>query len=245
VSDNRITCDDVQSALSARLDGEDPGLAPAAVEAHLEGCPRCRDFAREVSRARALAPVPAGTAPPAAADRAGAVTAAAGRVDRGGVWWLLRALLGVVALGYLVTAVPELLFSNEPHHAHLARHLGAFEAAYGVALLFVAVRPAKARAMVPFTVALAAVMGVVMVVDLLNGEAAPLTELSHVLEVAGLVLVWALATRRGWPGRHDVRTHGPSRGAGPGVEPRPPPSRPTLVVAPDTGQPRVPRQRAG
>jgi predicted anti-sigma-YlaC factor YlaD len=250
MSEPGSTCDRVQAALSARLDGEDPGMAEATVQDHLERCPRCRAFDRATGSARLL---PVDTTPPGperagarqpGVDLSGTVTAAAGRVDRAGVWWLLRALLGVVAVGYLVTAVPELLFSNEPHHAHLARHLGAFEAAYGVALLFVAVRPAKARAMVPFTIALAAAMGVVMVVDLVNGNATPLTELSHVLEVAGLVLVWALATRRGWPGRHEIRSDGRRPGPGSAVE-HPPPSRPTLVVASDSGKPQVPRQRAG
>ena len=37
-------------------------------------------------------------------------------------------------------------------------------------------------------------------VDVADGHAPAFGELSHVLELAGLVLVWLLATRRGWPG---------------------------------------------
>lgn len=263
MSGSEPECEQVEAALSARLDGEDPGLDDDVVAVHLAGCAGCRAFEQRLGRPvldtsappTGLAPVrplravsAADTADPPAGpdpspDLAARVTAVAAAEDRAGVWWVLRGLLAVVAVGYLATAVPELLFASDPHHAHLARHLGAFEAAYGVGLLFVAVRPAKARAMVPFTLTLAAVMFVVMVVDLVNGQAFLLNELSHVLEVAGLVLVWLLATRRGWPGRRDERSR-TSRGPGAaGSEPGGP--RPTLVVAEPGDEPRLSRPRAG
>jgi predicted anti-sigma-YlaC factor YlaD len=34
-----MTCDDVRAALSARLDGEDPGASSAALDAHTDSCP--------------------------------------------------------------------------------------------------------------------------------------------------------------------------------------------------------------
>jgi predicted anti-sigma-YlaC factor YlaD len=260
MSGSAVDCERVEAALSARHDGDDPGLSASVVESHLDGCARCRAF--DASLGHAVASVrplrPVGT-PPAAigsaasgddrdpardASLADRVTAVAAAEDRAGVWWVLRGLLALVAVGYLATAVPELLFASDPHHAHLARHLGAFEAAYAVGLLFVAARPAKARAMVPLTVALAVVMGVVMLVDLLAGRAFLLNETSHVLEVAGLVLVWLLATRRGWPGRRDSRVGGPSRGSPPSDDAAPP-RRPTLVVATDDERPHPVGRRAG
>src|SRR5437762_8193478 len=36
-----VMCEDVQAALSARLDGEEPGLEDALVEAHVAGCVTC------------------------------------------------------------------------------------------------------------------------------------------------------------------------------------------------------------
>ena len=132
-------------------------------------------------------------------DLADRVVAAAGAVDRGGVWWVLRALLAVVAVAYLVVDVVALLFDDGPN-SHVAHHLGVFEVAYAVTLLFVAMRPARARALVPFTVVLAIGMVVFAVVDVADGHAPALGEVSHLLELAGLVLVWLLATRRGWPG---------------------------------------------
>ena len=149
-------------------------------------------------------------------DLADRVVAAAGPVDRSGVWWVLRALLAVVALAYIAVDVVGLLLDDGPE-SHVAHHLGVFEVAYAVTLLFVAVRPARARALVPFTVVLAIGMAVVAVVDIVGGHAFPLSELSHLLELAGLVLVWLLATRRGWPGRAPERDGRPAEGDGPAL----------------------------
>jgi protein SCO1/2 len=38
------TCTDYRQALSARVDGEDPGLDPAELDRHLAGCPDCQAF---------------------------------------------------------------------------------------------------------------------------------------------------------------------------------------------------------
>lgn len=237
-----VNCGRVQAALSARHDGEEPGLPDETLEAHLSGCASCREFATVLDdpdgSLRAVRREPVSVARRAAGghrpDLAAQITSLAAREDRAGVWWVLRLLLALVALGYLAMAVPELVFAADPHHAHLARHLGAFETAYAVGLLFVAARPAKARAMVPFTVALAAVMGVAMVVDLAGGHAFPLGETTHLLELAGLVLVWLLATRRGWPGGQALRQYVESRAGRPPV----PASRPALVPVPDEGPSR-------
>jgi hypothetical protein len=167
-------------------------------------------------------------------------------VDRGGVWWLLRAALCAVAVGYLLLAVPALLFEDNLHHGHLAAHLGAFGVAYGVALLFVALRPATARALVPFTIALAAAMFLLAVIDVARGRAPALGEFQHLLELAGLVLVWLLATRRSWatpaetaaaPARH-LRVVRP----GPAPE-QPDPERPASGAEDRNADPDVPEVR--
>jgi hypothetical protein len=54
-------CEDVRVAMSARLDGEDPGLAPEQIDGHLSGCPGCAAWLGEVERlagAVRLAPAP-------------------------------------------------------------------------------------------------------------------------------------------------------------------------------------------
>jgi predicted anti-sigma-YlaC factor YlaD len=178
-------CVEVSEALSARHDGEAAPLSTAAVAAHLATCASCREFERSLSET----------------ELARKVVARSRRSASSTGWWVLRTLLALVAIGYLVTAVPEMLFTTDLHHGHLAHHLGVFEASYGVMLCLIAVRPARARAIVPFTAVLAIGMVAFAVTDMANGRAFPLAESAHLLELAGLVLVWLLATRRGWPGR--------------------------------------------
>jgi hypothetical protein len=241
---NGVDCEQVQASLSARLDGEDPGLDPAAEESHLRRCPSCREFQRSLPavmttvRADDLGAGHSG-------DVASRITKLAGPIDRSGVWWVLRALLFATALGYLLLEIPELMLSNDPHHGHLAHHLGIFEAAYAITLIVVAFRPAKARAMVPFTAVLAVGMVLFAVIDVVRGEAFPLSELSHTLELAGLVLVWLLATRRGWPGRAQGG-HAPVQGGSPTNDPPPRSERPDLTVVDQLDRRRQPpSQRAG
>lgn len=39
-----VDCPSVRAALSAALDGEDPGMPPASARRHVEACPGCRAF---------------------------------------------------------------------------------------------------------------------------------------------------------------------------------------------------------
>src|SRR3954464_5366047 len=57
-----MTCMQIHQAISARLDGEDPGLDESTVYAHLAGCADCRAFshrAESLHRSVRLAPAPA------------------------------------------------------------------------------------------------------------------------------------------------------------------------------------------
>jgi len=241
VEHNQISCEDAVVALSALADGEDPGVPQAVVDAHVDECAACRRFQSQLDQVVVpFSPAPPVTAvpePEQAQQFVERVVAEAGTVDRSGVWWLLRALLAAVAIGYLLIAVPEMLFSTDVHHGHIAHHLGIFSTAYAVTLLFVAVRPSRARALVPFTVVMAVGMAAFAVSDVMNGEAVALSEMSHLLELAGLVLVWLLATRRGWPGRAPLQAE-TSPAAGPATAMY----RPALQVVKD--DPAGPSQRA-
>ena len=44
-----VDCDAASEAISARMDGEELPMASTALDAHLAGCPRCRDFEAEVA----------------------------------------------------------------------------------------------------------------------------------------------------------------------------------------------------
>src|SRR4249919_2756145 len=66
--------------------------------------------------------------------------------DRAAHWSILRIVLAIVAVQVIAFALPALVLGEEQQTGiHAARHLGAFEVAYGVALLVVVVRPARAR----------------------------------------------------------------------------------------------------
>ena len=73
----------------------------------------------------------------------------------GGDWSIVRALLAVVAVEIIVVSVPALLGDEQATSPHAARHLGAFAVAYGVGLLVVVARPARARTMLPVAAVLA------------------------------------------------------------------------------------------
>src|SRR5256885_5454420 len=45
-----VMCEDVRVAMSARLDGEDPGLAPEEIDGHVVGCADCSAWLTEVRR---------------------------------------------------------------------------------------------------------------------------------------------------------------------------------------------------
>jgi predicted anti-sigma-YlaC factor YlaD len=125
-----------------------------------------------------------------------------------GVRWALVA----VALGQLVLALPDLVLGEDGGVTlHVARHAGSLMAAMAVGLIYVAWRPERAFGLLPIASALAACMVVTAVLDSADGEAHALGELHHLLEVAGLVLVWLLAGRP--RPRLPLRSRSPQRAA--------------------------------
>ena len=131
-------CERWREAISAELDGEDPGVDRRLLDAHLTRCPACRSFASAV----AATPGRASDPPPDAADLSRRVRKLSALADRAGRWSVVRVLLTVVGVQIVAMSLPGLILGDEQDTAaHAARHLGAFAAAYGVGLLVVAVRP--------------------------------------------------------------------------------------------------------
>ncbi len=186
-----MTCERWRDAISARLDGEDPGVDPALVDAHLARCADCRAFEAAAGEARRGQRV--GTAP-TVPDVSRHVRKAVAVADRAGRWSIVRALLIVVAVQIVAFSLPALVLGDEQDtSSHAARHLGAFTAAYGVGLLVVAVRPARARAMLPVAAVLAGALVITAIVDLTDGRVPLVDEAQHLPEVLSVVLVWLLA----------------------------------------------------
>lgn len=189
-----MQCEQFQDALSARLDGEapPPGLDDAAVDAHVETCATCSAFAAgAATQHRALRVRPAEPVP----DLTNAILAAlppSARPQPVREW--ARYALFAVAATQLLLALPAVLLGEDPGASiHVARELGSFDVALGIGLLWAAWQPRRALGLLPMVVALAGAMLVTAVLDVTRGEAPALGEAHHLLDLAGLVLLWALA----------------------------------------------------
>ncbi len=200
------TCTDIREAISAALDGEDPGLPAEVVERHVATCPACQAFEQQSSTLHTAVRV---RRAPAVPDRTRAILAATAADDRAPLWLAVRLLLAAVAIVEGLIFTPALLYGDDggvPTHA--ARHLGAFGLAFAVALLVVAIRPRQARSLVPMTVTLTGAMVIAACIDTIGGKTSPFLEAHHLLEVLGTVLVWLLAVPASWPRRQRARAVG-------------------------------------
>lgn len=236
-----MSCEQYRDAISARLDGEDPGLPDASLDAHLAACPDCASWAAAARRVTRLVRV--GPAEPVP-DLTAAVLAAAGpprrRLRPGEL--LVRAGLGLVALGQLLLSWPSLLGQDSMAQTmHGAHESGAWNAALAVALGWVAVRPRHAAGLVPLLAALLAGLVGVSLPDLVHGYVDPGRLSTHLLVGCGLGLVATLA----WV-RRDPR---PSRGGrGGGIRPAHPAGGADGGQPAATGPPRgfrLPRPASG
>lgn len=203
-----MTCDDVRAALSARLDGVDPRTAPAALDAHTEGCPGCRDWLARAERVTRLVRVRAVAVPDltasvlaaVAADplAAGRTAAAAARARR----QLLRVAVAVAAVAQLAIALPILLAGlGVSVDSHTSREMASFDVALAVGFALAAWRPERARAFVPVALVLAVCLAGTSAVDIANSTTALVHEVGHLAAVVQAGLLWALGRVSGEPDR--------------------------------------------
>ena len=186
-----MSCDPWLEAISARADGEDVQIDARMIDAHIATCASCRAFAANVHGLRRSASIEVADPMP---DLSGVVVKAARLADRGSVWWVLRLGLGVVAMQVLLLSVPALFLGHAAgSDEHAARHQGSFAIAYAIGLLVVALRPAKARGMLPLAAALAGCLAITAIIDISEGRTPMVAELHHLPELVGLLLVWLLA----------------------------------------------------
>jgi predicted anti-sigma-YlaC factor YlaD len=210
---SQLTCTACREAVSARLDGEEPGVPTAAVQAHLTSCAGCRGYEQAACQLLAVREQSAGYAP----DLTGAILASIGATTQaastqgdsrpGGARSLeLRIALAVVAVLQLLLGLPALVWGSDagaPIHA--ARELGSFSAALAVGLLVCAWQPRRIAGMLPVAGALGALLAVTAILDLTSGRTLAIGEISHLLEMGGVVLLILL-------GRANPTTHvGPGR----------------------------------
>ena len=180
--------------MSARLDGEDPGVSGARIDAHLAACPDCRGWAAAAGSLPALteAPVERTTPDPGVL----AALLSEGRTGRGALvsvreW---RMALAVIAVVQLVTAWPGVLTGGHAS-VHIAHELTSWDIGLAVGFLFLAWQPSRAWGALPLVALLVACLTGASVVDLVSGAALLGRESVHLLEVAGLGCLWMLARR--------------------------------------------------
>jgi predicted anti-sigma-YlaC factor YlaD len=197
-----MTCTQIRSALSARLDGEDAGIDEAAMHAHLATCADCRRYSHDAERLhRGIRLAPAPSIP----DRAAGILAAIGAdslardaTDMDAAHdtdtrRLLSWLLVAIALVQIGVAIPALLGSDAGLPVHTARHIGSFDVALGVGFLFAAWRPSRLPGLLPVVTALVVCLAGSSLLDVISGNTAAFGEAQHVTDVAGLAVMWLLA----------------------------------------------------
>jgi predicted anti-sigma-YlaC factor YlaD len=196
-----MTCEEVRNALSARLDGEDPGAGAEWLDSHLARCAACARWltrAERVTRAIRLRPVevPDLTAGVLAAVDADPEVNAALRRRAGvtrGRHDILRIAVGAAAVAQLMLALPLLLgglgMMADPH---TNREMASCDVALAVGFALAAYRPERARAFVPVAFVLAICLAGTSAHDIANASTALVHEIGHLAAVVQAALLWAL-----------------------------------------------------
>lgn len=178
------------------MDGEAAGVDPASLQQHLDRCPDCvrwRDAATRLDRRVRIGPA-AGPQP----DVAERVLAQVRLPRRLGWRGPLRVAVLVVALvqlgiGAANMVLPLGFHGGMPMSAHMSHEVAAFNLAFGVALMMIAVRPVRARAHVPVLGVFLVVIASASVFDLLDGAVSWTRLATHAPILVGLLLATALA----------------------------------------------------
>lgn len=181
-----MTCDQFRELISADLDGELGVDDTAALDDHLAECATCvayQDQARSLRRSVRLDLAhQLGTLPPVDVTVAGRLTGVSA----------LRYALFVIG-GTLIALNVGNLLGTGGLEDHVARHDGVFGAALGVGMISVAWRPHRAIGLVPVTSAVAMLMAMVAIRDLVGDNASMLAEAVHLIEFAGLACLWIIS----------------------------------------------------
>jgi predicted anti-sigma-YlaC factor YlaD len=194
------SCLDARVLISAAADDELRGDELRALELHLEGCPECQ------ARADAVAKLTRSIRLRSAALEGEFVRRVVSRsrparLGRGG--WLRPALawLGIVIA---IESTRPLVFGEiDGTPTHIARHLGASGLALAIGMIYAAWRPHRAFGLLPLVTALLATTLLSTLLDTVDGDRSVLSEAYHVLELAGLVVLWMVAGSPGWERMRD------------------------------------------
>ena len=175
---------------AARLDGELTATDERRLDEHLHGCASCSSVVARLERSARSARL---QSPPTVPDLSPAILARAHPPHPGRRQWVRWSLATLAAYG-LLRSVPVLLYGTELGAGiHVARHLGALNAALFIGMLFAAWRPVRAFGLLPMAGALGATLLAGAVADSMTGHTHALTEAHHFVELGSVVLLWMLA----------------------------------------------------
>ncbi|MEO8266693.1 MAG: zf-HC2 domain-containing protein [Ilumatobacteraceae bacterium] len=205
---NDMDCSRWRDALSAIADGESAGIDERLVEAHVARCAGCQSYQDMIQSSPSIER----SAAPEMRDLSGSIARLNAAADRAAHWSILRIVLAVVAVQVVAFAMPALILGEELGVAtHSARHLGAFGVAYGVALMVVVVRPARARSILPVAMVLAGAQVLGAIVDLATGRIPLVGETRHLPQIISVFLIWFLAVPTSRGGRTSTKPDEPPR----------------------------------
>ena len=183
-----MRCERIRAALSARIDGEDPGLPDGELNAHLGVCAECRAWqqrAHAVTRRTRLGGAFLGH------DLTPAVLAASTVAPaRPGLRLAQRGSLIALALAQFAIAAP-MLFLGRDHDAgvHAAHELGSFNMALAIAFAVGAARPALSAGLAWVCALAATGLVATAIADLISGQAIGLDEAQHLVAAVGAALL--------------------------------------------------------
>lgn len=181
-------CEDYREAISARIDGEDGGVAEGTLARHLADCSACRAFETAALAATRRARLrPAEAVPDLTGPILAGITASPRLAPTPSV---VRLTLALVAAAQAVGAIPALVGNDSGATLHVAHEQGAWGLALAAALALAAWRPARATALLPFLAVFVVTMSALTLADVVGGRVAPTAELPHLMAALGLVLLW-------------------------------------------------------
>jgi predicted anti-sigma-YlaC factor YlaD len=181
-----VTCSTARELISARIDGELDAADETQLDSHLQSCVSCLEYQedafalRRALRMRVVEPEPAANV---SVDLAGSLQGVS----------ILRWALFVIGGTLVVLNLSPIISPDGGAGAHLDRHDGVFGMALGIGMLAVAAKPHRAIGLVPLTSAIALLMTIVAIADLVTGNANLLAEAVHVVQFAGLICLWVIS----------------------------------------------------
>lgn len=190
-----VSCSSARELVSASADDALDGPQTAVLATHLDGCVDCTAYQVRVaalSRSTRVRTV--------AFDPEFVTTvmqrAQPARLGRGG--WLRPALAWCGLLIAFQSVTPLVFGDIDGAPTHVARHVGASTFALAVGLLYVAWRPHRAYGMLPLVGALFGAMLAGALFDMVGGDRSAASEVVHLVELVGMVLLWMIAGSPGW-----------------------------------------------